>query len=563
MCLRDVGKSVRLSRTLKDAILNQHNLYRSRVSPTASNMQVMVWDDSLAEIAAKWGRQCRRGHDKKEDRVSPDLPGVYIGQNAAYGYRNWQTAIEAWHDEVSDFKFGQGSLTGEVVGHYTQLVAWRSARVGCGQADCPSSPYRRHFVCNYAQGQVNDDPKTPYRQGDRCADCLDRCDEKGNMCDCGGKVCFNGGKINLDTCKCKCPDIYTGDVCQTLQCPAEDAWYCGSQWPEVYCQRFTNVPQECPFMCNVCSSLSAGKPAPVRECRLRCKNGGKVHPVQCACVCHEGFEGVHCERKAPGGRGRVCGGRTCLNGGQLDTRSCRCDCPFGHTGERCETKVKVCGGRVCKNRGRLNTATCQCECPRPFTGDHCQHKTTTTTAERCPGMLCQNGGRLVTSTCSCQCPDEFRGPRCEKRKCGAHVTCHNGGKLNYTDCSCRCAEGYYGKRCKKKAQQSPDSDIRCDKSCQNGGLLDPVTCRCWCPSPYVGDLCQTVDCPEEDHKACGNFPDTYCLGLFLMRHMCPYKCALCAPKDCGPDKWFCNENYIKPHLCSAVGNYCPSFCGLC
>ena len=42
MCLNDVGKGVRLSQTIKDAIVNQHNVYRSRVSPTASNMQKMV-----------------------------------------------------------------------------------------------------------------------------------------------------------------------------------------------------------------------------------------------------------------------------------------------------------------------------------------------------------------------------------------------------------------------------------------------------------------------------------------------------------------------------------------
>nr|KAG5697164.1 hypothetical protein BaRGS_002173 [Batillaria attramentaria] len=52
----------------------------------------------------------------------PDLPGVYVGQNAAYGYRNWQTAIEAWHDEVSDFQYGKGAINDSVVGHYTQIV---------------------------------------------------------------------------------------------------------------------------------------------------------------------------------------------------------------------------------------------------------------------------------------------------------------------------------------------------------------------------------------------------------------------------------------------------------
>ena len=56
---------------------------------------------------------------------------MHIGQNAAYGYRNWQAAIEAWHDEVVDFQYGNGSLGG-VVGHYTQVArqspSWQANR---------------------------------------------------------------------------------------------------------------------------------------------------------------------------------------------------------------------------------------------------------------------------------------------------------------------------------------------------------------------------------------------------------------------------------------------------
>ncbi|KAL8565024.1 hypothetical protein ACOMHN_003400 [Nucella lapillus] len=215
MCLRDVGTEVSLSTKQKKDIVNQHNLYRSRVSPTASNMQVMVWDDSLATIAGKWSRFCQLGHDKGADRLSPDLPEVYIGQNAAYGYRTWHGAIKGWHNEVSNFKYGNGSIDNAVVGHYTQVVAWRSARLGCGQANCPKSKYGKHFVCNYAQGQLFKDTVTPYQKGGRCADCPDHCDKDGNMCDCGGKVCFNRGKIDIRTCECTCPSLYCGDRCQT------------------------------------------------------------------------------------------------------------------------------------------------------------------------------------------------------------------------------------------------------------------------------------------------------------------------------------------------------------
>jgi hypothetical protein len=41
-CLEDEGERLRLSQDLKEAIVDQHNLYRGRVAPSASNMQRMV-----------------------------------------------------------------------------------------------------------------------------------------------------------------------------------------------------------------------------------------------------------------------------------------------------------------------------------------------------------------------------------------------------------------------------------------------------------------------------------------------------------------------------------------
>lgn len=59
MCLNDVGRGVKLAETSRTAILNQHNHYRSRVSPTASNMQKMVI------FVFTW--QSRQLREKRED----------------------------------------------------------------------------------------------------------------------------------------------------------------------------------------------------------------------------------------------------------------------------------------------------------------------------------------------------------------------------------------------------------------------------------------------------------------------------------------------------------------
>ncbi len=35
--------------------------------------------------------------------------------------------------------------------------------------------------------------------------------------DCKGLICGNGGIMELATCTCKCPRIYTGTNCQTCK----------------------------------------------------------------------------------------------------------------------------------------------------------------------------------------------------------------------------------------------------------------------------------------------------------------------------------------------------------
>ena len=47
-----------------------------------------------------------------------------IGQNYAYGYPTWQEAMEVWHDEINDYKYGledQDFYYSVLITHYTQV----------------------------------------------------------------------------------------------------------------------------------------------------------------------------------------------------------------------------------------------------------------------------------------------------------------------------------------------------------------------------------------------------------------------------------------------------------
>ncbi|KAK7506407.1 hypothetical protein BaRGS_00002519 [Batillaria attramentaria] len=259
MCQENRGTEVVLDQATKDALLQKHNDLRGQVSPIAGNMPKLIWDDELALVASKWARQCVVGHDPNSARRVPC---------------DFESGVMAWWNEYVDFEYGTGS-TGGVVGHFTQMAAARTHRIGCGQADCTGYPYTRYYICNYAVGydyshlkaiftllslrirlisvQYTSDTVTPYKNAtESCADCPGNCDATGKLCDCGGKLCLNGGSFDIATCSCTCPDIYSGPVCETLSCLAEDAWYCGTQWPPSYCGRYSNVPSSCPYMCGLC-----------------------------------------------------------------------------------------------------------------------------------------------------------------------------------------------------------------------------------------------------------------------------------------------------------------------
>ncbi|XP_058881926.1 cysteine-rich venom protein Cau1-like [Acipenser ruthenus] len=92
---------------------------------------------------------------------------------------SWDMAVQAWYDEVKDFKYGVGSTNGAVVGHYTQVVWYRSNKVGCAVAHCPGSKYEYFYVCQYCPpGNDQNLLPTPYKAGPSCGDCPNACEDK-------------------------------------------------------------------------------------------------------------------------------------------------------------------------------------------------------------------------------------------------------------------------------------------------------------------------------------------------------------------------------------------------
>ncbi|XP_062267989.1 serotriflin-like [Platichthys flesus] len=157
-------------------IVNKHNDLRRSVQPTASNMLKMSWSYQAAANAQKWANSCSMKHSHKSARtISTSGCGENLYMSSSKN--SWSDAIQAWYDEVKDYQYGVGAINSGMIGHYTQVVWYRSNLIGCAMAHCPNSQYKYFYVCQYCP-PGNSQFTHPYKAGPSCGDCPNACDNK-------------------------------------------------------------------------------------------------------------------------------------------------------------------------------------------------------------------------------------------------------------------------------------------------------------------------------------------------------------------------------------------------
>ncbi|XP_077358890.1 cysteine-rich venom protein TEL1-like [Festucalex cinctus] len=160
----------------RNEIVDKHNTLRRKVKPTARNMLKMSWNREAAANARKWAKTCSMKHSPSRSRK---ISTSGCGENLymASFKNSWSNAIQAWYDEVKNWRYGVGSVNKGVVGHFTQVVWSRSNQIGCAMAHCPKSRYKYFYVCHYCPpGNYQYSP--PYKSGSTCGDCRKACDNK-------------------------------------------------------------------------------------------------------------------------------------------------------------------------------------------------------------------------------------------------------------------------------------------------------------------------------------------------------------------------------------------------
>ncbi|NWR61458.1 PI16 inhibitor, partial [Bucorvus abyssinicus] len=161
----------------KKIILDEHNKYRSQVSPPAVDMLKMSWDTELEAFAQAYAEKCIWDHNKERGRRGENL-------FAMAPILDLEFAVEDWNGEEKYYNLTTSMCApGQMCGHYTQVVWASTQQIGCGATFCEKidgieTENMYLLVCNYYP-PGNMKGRKPYQVGPSCSQCPE------------GRVCVN------------------------------------------------------------------------------------------------------------------------------------------------------------------------------------------------------------------------------------------------------------------------------------------------------------------------------------------------------------------------------------
>ncbi|XP_051947841.1 uncharacterized protein LOC127619117 isoform X2 [Xyrauchen texanus] len=182
---RRMNDAGHLTEDQKSTIVNMHNKFRSKVQPSATFMQRVVWDEELHLVAETYASKCIWKHN-------PELITLSLGENlfVTTGPFNATKAMLDWFGEHVDYGYENDTCPeNKMCGHYTQMVWANTNKVGCATYLCDTLeglPFENStvLVCNYSP-QGNVEGQRPYESGEPCSECPD------NLPSCEENICVS------------------------------------------------------------------------------------------------------------------------------------------------------------------------------------------------------------------------------------------------------------------------------------------------------------------------------------------------------------------------------------
>jgi pathogenesis-related protein 1 len=113
---------------------------------TAVGEAPLTWDPIAAAVAQAWANQCNFSHNPNASSDYDSMGGSGgLGEDvaAAAPTESVSGAVSSWVGEEQYYDHATNSCaSGQVCGHYTQIVWSTTTAVGCAQANCTTgSPF--------------------------------------------------------------------------------------------------------------------------------------------------------------------------------------------------------------------------------------------------------------------------------------------------------------------------------------------------------------------------------------------------------------------------------------
>ncbi|KAG8199453.1 hypothetical protein JTE90_000320 [Oedothorax gibbosus] len=285
-------------------ILHLHNMYRGNVTPPASDMRHMEWDDELAYLAQLWADTCEFEHGTPAGTQYSrlDQRGQIYGQNLYLGHEpTGENAMYLWYAEYKQFNYYTQYCTvmphNDKCGHYVQMAQAQSDRLGCGMTKCNG---RYLIVCHYYGPVIGRVP--PYKTGQPCSQCPD---ERGSLC--RNNLCFswdqchrnshlcaearcslychNCGRLDTSACRCDCVDGFDSADCSSPCVDKHESCDQNPGYPVEMCASDEGIAKKlCRKMCGACIGIGSRYASKGLCCEGKVCQDGFVLDSYCNCT---------------------------------------------------------------------------------------------------------------------------------------------------------------------------------------------------------------------------------------------------------------------------------------